>query len=65
LLCQNCEPLVANTDFINDLIPLSKKLRKGDAEEALTALAAATGHLRANVNARLALEALMLGIPRC
>jgi DNA polymerase-3 subunit delta' len=55
---------VVNVDRFDELRTLSDQGTEHQIWVALKALQTATGHLEANVNARLALESLMLKLPR-
>jgi DNA polymerase-3 subunit delta' len=55
---------VVNVDRLDELCALSGQGAEHQIWVALKALQTATGHLEANVNARLALESLMLKLPR-
>lgn len=63
LVQQACTPLIVNLDQQETLQTLAAATLPGDVRRFVEALIAAAQHLRQNVNAQLALEALLLKMP--
>jgi DNA polymerase-3 subunit delta' len=64
LLCGQVEVGVVNTDRLSELRLLAGQVSLPEVVAGMRALRAAAEQLEANVNARLALEGLLLGFPR-
>lgn len=64
LLQVGCDDLLTNVDFESELQEQAAHFTLAHARAGLVAVEEAEMHLRANVNARLALEAMMLSLPR-
>ena len=64
LLCSQSETGIVNVDQINEIRQLSRQLTLAQAVAGLQALQAAADQMEANVNARLAIEGLLLQLPR-
>ncbi|MCL5026142.1 MAG: DNA polymerase III subunit delta', partial [Chloroflexi bacterium] len=64
LLQAGCDDLLTNVDFEGELREQARRLTLAQVRAGLRALEEAGTRLRANVNARLALEAMMLALPR-
>lgn len=61
---RGCDELVVNSDQMDDVHHLAKVSNPGDVRRFIGALLETAGYLRRNVNARLAIEALLLKLPR-
>ncbi|MEA3406965.1 MAG: DNA polymerase III subunit delta' [Chloroflexota bacterium] len=61
LVSSNCEDLVVNIDFLDSLRQIAQQYAFVEAEAAVRDLEATLEQLDRNVNARLALEVLLLG----
>jgi DNA polymerase-3 subunit delta' len=64
LIKEGCEAEIINTDHITELRESAANYRSGDVARFLNAALATRSYLDRNVNARLALEALLLDLPR-
>jgi len=59
-----CRELITNVDFEKELQDQAGQFSLAEARSGLRAVEMVSGHLRANVNARLALEVMMLALPK-
>ena len=61
---RGCDELVVNSDQMDDVRHLAKMSNPGDVRRFIGAILETAGYLRRNVNPRLAIEALLLKLPR-
>lgn len=64
LVQQSCDTLVANKNRMETIRNLAQTTSPGDVRRFVGALMTTAGYLRRNVSVRLALEALLLKVPR-
>ena len=60
----NCREAIVNVDRLTTLVEMAQSYRLAQIRAVIGSLQAAAEQLRLNANPRLALEALMLGIPK-
>jgi hypothetical protein len=59
-----CDSDIVSIDFLPDLVEMAGTNSLAEIKAALESIKAAGEHLRLNANARLALESLMLNLPK-
>ncbi len=64
LVQRGCDDLVANRNQMETIRELAQSTSPGEVRRFLSALMTTVGYLRRNVSVRLALEALLLKVPR-